>query len=57
MGHDTVIYFRFELSIREIIVLDVEVIKKDKPIKEKKVKDKKNFDKRPKVQNINPRKR
>jgi hypothetical protein len=39
-------------------VLDVEVIAKDAPIKEKKVKDKKkNFDKRPKTQNINPRKR
>ena len=38
-------------------MLDVEVIKKDKPIREKKVKDKKNFDKRPKVQNINPRKK
>ena len=38
-------------------MLDVEVIAKDAPVKEKKVKDKKNFDKRPKTQNINPRRR
>jgi hypothetical protein len=38
-------------------MLEVEVIAKDKPVKEKKIKDKKNFDKRPKSQNINPRRK
>jgi hypothetical protein len=38
-------------------VLDVEVIKPDKKIKEKKIKDKKNLEKRPRTQNINPRRK
>jgi hypothetical protein len=39
-------------------MLDVEVIAKDKPVKEKKIKDKKNdSDRRPKTQNLNPRRR
>jgi hypothetical protein len=38
-------------------MLDVEVIKPDKKIKEKRIKDKKNLEKRPKTQNINPRRK
>ena len=41
----------------ELIATDAPVVR-IKQVKEKKIKDKKrNFDKRPKVQNINPRRR
>jgi hypothetical protein len=45
------------MSDIELIATDAPIIKV-KQVKEKKIKDKrKNFEKRPKVQNINPRRR
>jgi hypothetical protein len=62
--HDKILYFYRELLSEEGNMTDLELIATDapvvriKPVKGKRIKDKKNeIDKRPKVQNINPRRR